>query len=148
MAKKKSKKKKTQRKAKSVKDLVKKELTEEEKARLANYRKRSELKPVKFKSVSSNSSNPTIALKDPNDPLREVKMLEALGTPDSYLQSHLLDQVTQTFKSTVSTNGFDNDNPDTGRNISTHYSRQRHDCPGRDRFRKDCCVWNTNRPIG
>jgi hypothetical protein len=117
MAKKRPKKKKaqskrteSQRKAKRVKNLVKKEYTEEEKARIANYRERANRKPIKFKSLGSNSSGePKLALKGRKDPLLEVKMLEALGTPDSCLQSHLLDQVIQTFKGTVSTDGVDSD---------------------------------------
>jgi len=88
MAKKKSKKKKTQSKAKSVKDLVKKEYTDEEKARLAKHQ---------------------IALQDPDDPLLHVKWSEALGTTDTDLQGHLLDQVAQTFRGVVSTDGADNE---------------------------------------
>jgi len=107
MAKKKSKKKKTQSKAKSVKDLVKKEYTDEEKARLAKHQDRKRRKPVKFKTVKSDSDNPTIALQDPDEPLLAVKMSEALGTVDSDMQGHLLDQVIQTFKGTVSTDGAD-----------------------------------------
>ena len=94
---------------KDTKDLAKKEYTKEEKARIANYYKRSELKPVKLKSVSSDSGNTTIELEDTKDSLYKVKMLEALGTPDSDLQNHLLDQVIQTFKGIVSTDGLDND---------------------------------------
>jgi hypothetical protein len=101
MAKKKSKKKKTQSKAKSVKDLVKKEYTDEEKARLAKHQDRKRRKPVKFKTVKSDSDNPTIALQDPDEPLLAVKMSEALGMVDSDMQGHLLDQVIQTFKGSV-----------------------------------------------
>ena len=108
MAKKKAK-KKTRRKAKSVKDLVKKEYTDEEKVRLANYLERVGRKPIKFKSLGSNSDEPKIALKDPKDRLRKVKMMEALGTPESDLQTHLLDQVIHTFRGTVSKDGADND---------------------------------------
>jgi len=108
MAKKKT---KTRKAKKNTKDLVKKEhkYTDEERARLAKHQERAKRKPIKFKTVESDSDNPMIALKDPNDPLRKVKMLEALGTPDSYLQTHLLEQVTQTFKGIVSTDEFDND---------------------------------------
>ena len=106
MAKKKT---KTKNAKKDTKDLAKKEYTDEEKARIANYYKQFERRPVKLKIAKSDSGEPKITLKDPNDPLREVKMLEALGTPDSDLQSHLLDQVIQTFKGTVSADGFDND---------------------------------------
>ncbi len=91
------------------KDLAKREYTEEEKARLANYRERANKKPIKFKSLGSNSGESKIAMKGINDPLWEVKMFEALGTPESELQSHLLDQVIQTFRGTVSTDGADND---------------------------------------
>ena len=108
MAKKKSK-KKTQSKAKSVKDLVKKEYTDEEKARLAKHKERAKRKPVKFKAVKSDSDNPTIALQAPDDPLLHVKWSEALGTTDTDLQGHLLDQVAQTFRGVVSTDGADND---------------------------------------
>ncbi|MCP4613350.1 MAG: hypothetical protein GY845_32060 [Planctomycetes bacterium] len=94
---------------KDTKGLAKKEYTDEEKARLAKHQERAKRKPIKFKTVQSDSDNLKIALKDPNDPLHKVKMLEALGTPDSYLQCHLLDQVTRTFKGTVSTDEFDND---------------------------------------
>ncbi len=50
-ARKKKAKKKTRSKAKSVKDLVKKEYTDEEKARLAKHKERAKRKPVKFKTV-------------------------------------------------------------------------------------------------
>ena len=109
MAKKKKKRKTGRSKAKESKDLVSRELTEEEKVRMAHYRGRSERKPIKFKSMESDSQNPTIALKDPDDPLVSVKMYEALGTPDIEFQSHLLDQVIQTFKGTVSRDGADYD---------------------------------------
>ena len=93
---------------KNTKDLAKKEYTDEEKARLAKYEERATKEPVKFKTVECDSDNPTIALKDPDDPLKSVKFLEAMGTPDSELQAYLLDQVVQTFKGTTSTDGFDN----------------------------------------
>ena len=111
MAKKKNNKSKSTTKEKpakkNTKDLAKKEYTDEEKARLAKYKKLKERKPVKLKIVKSNSGEPNITLKDPKDALYEIKMLEALGTPDNDLQSHLLDQVIQTFKGTVFTDGFD-----------------------------------------
>ncbi len=109
MAKKKTKKKKAQSKDKSVKDLVKKEYTDEEKARLAKYQDRKRRKPVKFKTVKSDSDNPTIALQDPDEPLLAVKKSEALGTVDSDMQGHLLNQVVQTFTGVVSTDGADNE---------------------------------------
>jgi len=65
MAKKTTKKKKTKSK---TKNLVKKEYTDEEKARFAKHQERANRKPVKFKTVESDSDNPTIALQDPDDP--------------------------------------------------------------------------------
>lgn len=106
MAKKTTKKKKTKSKTKS---LVKKEYTDEEKARLAKYQERANRKPVKFKAIESDSDNPTIAPQDPDDPLLAVKMLEALGTPDRELQSYQLGQAIQTFNGTASVEGFNND---------------------------------------
>ena len=108
MAKKKTNKSKSTTK-KDTKDLAKREYTDEEKACLAKYIERAKRRPVKFKTVESDSGNPTIELQDPDDPLGSVKMSEALGTADTDLMSHLLDQAIQTFKGTVSTDGFDND---------------------------------------
>jgi len=89
--------------------LARKELTDKEKARLDNYHQRSQRQPVKFKNVEDDSDSPGIALDKPDDPLTPVKMLEALGTPDANLQQQLLNQVIQTFKGTVSTEGADYD---------------------------------------
>ncbi|MHC4154594.1 MAG: hypothetical protein ACYSW0_04650 [Planctomycetota bacterium] len=88
---------------KDTKDLVEKECTDEEKARLAKHRERKERRPVKFKAAKSDS----IALQDPDDPLIAVKTFEALGTADSDLQAHLLEQILQTFKGTVSEDSQD-----------------------------------------
>jgi len=106
MAKKTTKKKKTKSKTKG---LAKKEYTDEEKARLAKHKERAKRRPVKFKTVESDSGNPTIELQDPNDPLGAVKMSEALGTADTDLMSHLLDQIIQTFRGSASADGADND---------------------------------------
>jgi hypothetical protein len=119
MAKKKAKNRTARSKAKDSKGLIRKELTEEEKMRMAHYRERSERKPIKFKSRKSDSRDPTIALQDPDDPLVAVKMLEALGTPDKDFQGHLLDQVIQTFKGTVSTDGADYDKVAAAANNAT-----------------------------
>ena len=107
MAKKTTKKKETNGKAKS---LVKKEYTHEERVRLDKHQERASRKPVKFKTVKSNSSNPEIALQDPDDPLIAVKLSEAVGTADPELQTHLLNQVIRTFKGAASSDGFDSDN--------------------------------------
>jgi hypothetical protein len=112
MAKKKNNKNKSITKKKSAekdtKDLAKREYTDEEKARIANYYKRSEKKPMKFKTVESDSGNPTIELQEPDDPLFEIKLLEALGTPDKDLQKHLLKQVIHTFSGAASIDGANN----------------------------------------
>ena len=111
MAKKKTNKSKSTTKKKSAKkdtkDLAKKEYTDEEKARLAKYKERADRKPVKFKTVESDSDEPKITLQGLKDPLYEVKMLEASGTPESDLQTHLVNQVIQTFSGTASKNSHD-----------------------------------------
>ncbi len=94
---------------KDTKDLAKKEYTKEEKARIANYYKQSERKPVKVEIVKSDSGESQVTVEEPTGQLYEVKMLEALGTPDIDLQARLLDQVIQTCKGAVSNDGFDND---------------------------------------
>lgn len=94
---------------KDTKALAKKEYTDEEKARLAKYKERRERRPVKVKIAKSDSGEPQITLEEPKGQMYEVKMLEALGTPDSDLQSRLLDQVIHTFEGTVSNGGLDND---------------------------------------
>jgi len=110
MAKKKSKSTTKKKPAKKdAKDLAKKVYTEEEKTRIAKYNERKERTPVKVEIAKSDSGKPNIQLQGLKDPLYEVKMLEALGTPDSDLQSHLLAQVCQTFEGTVSDGVFDKD---------------------------------------
>ncbi len=89
------------------KDLVKKEYTDDEKARLAKHQERAKRKPVRFKAVESDSDNPKILLQGPDDPLLAVKKMEALGTPDSDLQNHLLEQIIQTFSGTRSKDRLD-----------------------------------------
>ena len=83
---------------KNTTDLKKNEYTDEEKTRLAKYEQRANKKPVKFKAEESDSDKPSIALKDPDDPLMFVKLSEAMGTQDSDLQSYLLQQAILTFK--------------------------------------------------
>ena len=83
---------------KNTTDLKKNEYTDEEKTRLAKYEQRANKKPVKFKAEESDSDKPSIALKDPDDPLMFVKLSEAMGTQDSDLQGYLLQQAIYTFK--------------------------------------------------
>jgi hypothetical protein len=112
MAKKKAKNKIEQTGEKASKDIIRNELTEQEKARLDHYYQRSQKKSIKFKTEKSASDSPAITFDNPdslNNPLTPVKMLEALGTPDSDLQQQLLNQVIQTFKGIGSTEGIDND---------------------------------------
>jgi hypothetical protein len=93
---------------KDTKDLAKKEYTDEEKARLAKHKERKERKPVKFKAAKSDSGCP-IALQTPDAPLVAVKISEALGTADADLRAHLLEQIMQTFRGTVSSDGQNNE---------------------------------------
>ena len=92
-------KKKTSKK--DTKNLAKKEYTDEERARLARYEVLRKRRPIKVKIVKSDSGESNITLQGLKDPLYEVKMLEALGTPDSDLQNRLLAQVCKTFDGTV-----------------------------------------------
>ena len=104
MAKKKT---KTRKAKKNTKDLVKKEhkYTDEERARLAKHQERAKRKPIKFKTVESDSGVPTIKLQEPDDPLFEIKLLESLGTPDKDIQKYLLEQVIHTFSGAASIDG-------------------------------------------
>lgn len=92
-----SKKKKAKSKVKNSKDLLKKEYTEEEKARIAHYAERREREPIKFKKGRDSSHNPSLEVEESDKVLGPVKMMEALATPDSGLQSHLLNQAILTF---------------------------------------------------
>ena len=113
MAKNTAKKKKTRSKAKSLakknnkSNVEQRQLTEQERIRLDNYNHQAKNRPVKFQIKEGGSGIKDISLKDPDDPLREVKFAEALGTPDTALQGHLLDQVIRTFMGTMSTDGED-----------------------------------------
>ena len=69
-------------------------------------------KPVKFKvSKDSSVDRPKIEVVGLDDPLGSTKMTEALGTPDSDLQSFILNQVLLTFKGAASSNGQNQENP-------------------------------------
>jgi hypothetical protein len=68
------------------KEVVKKELTEEEKARIEEYHQRAEVKPVKFKKARGEPGAMAIGFQDPEDELLPAKMSEALGTADPDLQ--------------------------------------------------------------
>lgn len=82
---------------KKHKDLVKKEYTDEEKARIAKYLERAKREPAKIRSAEDDSDDVTLAM---------AKMTEALGTSDSDLQDYLIGQVIQTFRGYVSSDGF------------------------------------------
>ena len=73
-------------------DLVKKEYTDEEKARVRKYLERAKRTPVKFERTGKGQL--TIAN---SDGLGLVKFAEAQGTPDSALQNYLLNQLSNTF---------------------------------------------------
>jgi len=102
MANKKEQNKATPTETNSSKELEKKQLTDEEKARLDNYRQRLRKKPVRFKGDKSKTCNVSISQANPNDPLNDVKLTEALGTPDTELQQYFLAQVIQTFSGVAS----------------------------------------------
>jgi hypothetical protein len=105
MAKETTKKKETVSKTES---LAKREYTEEEKASIAKYQELAKSKPVKFKEVKGDSGKVNIDFEYPDGQLRQVKLSEALGTADPDLQGHFLEQMAETFKGTVSSEGQDN----------------------------------------
>jgi hypothetical protein len=90
------------------KDLVKKEYTDEEKARIAKYLDRSKRKLVKFKSGKDASGKPCLVCHLTDETLSLVKLAESFGTPDIELQLFLLNQVVATFKGCLSSEGIDN----------------------------------------
>jgi hypothetical protein len=105
MAKETTKKKETASKTES---LAKREYTEEEKASIAKYQEWAKRKPVKFKEVKGDSGKLNIDFEYPDGQLRQVKLSEAFGTADPDLQGHFLEQIAETFKGTVSSDGHDN----------------------------------------
>lgn len=97
---KKAKKASTKRKSQQggTETLKKRELTEEEQARLEAYREwAGQTRPLKFKSDPSSKHSGGITAADPQDPLIQVKLAEALGTTDPGVQGLLFDQVVQSF---------------------------------------------------
>lgn len=94
-------------KAKTPKDLVKKEYTKEEKTRIAKYLERVKRKPLRFKSGKAASGKPCLELHTTDKTLSLAKFTEAFGTPDEDVHIYLLNQVVQTFKGCVSSEGFD-----------------------------------------
>jgi hypothetical protein len=105
MAKETTKKKETASKTES---LVKREYTEEEKASITKYQELAKRKPVKFKEVKGDSGKVNIDFEYPDGQLCQDKLSEALGTADPDLQGHFLEQMAETFKGTVSSEGQDN----------------------------------------
>lgn len=101
-----AKKKKHKSKAKGSKELTKKEYTEEENARIAHFVERSKREPARFVSVKDGSGTPTIKSEDTDRLLWAAKLTEAFGTPDGELQNFLLNQVIQTFRGVVTSQGF------------------------------------------
>ena len=88
------------------KDLVKKEYTDEEKARIVKYFERAKREPVKFKSGGNSSGNPCLELHTDDAILGMAKSTEAFGTPDADLHTFLLNQVVQTFRGATTSEGF------------------------------------------
>ena len=88
---------------------MKKEYTEEEKARIANYLNRSKRKPIKVKTGKDSSGSPSIEIHELDELLSPTILMEAVGTPDPDLQTHFLDQAVQTFQGCISSEGFNYD---------------------------------------
>jgi len=94
-------------KLKETSSLVKKEYADEEKARIAKYFERVKRKPLRFKSGKAASGKPCLELHTTDKTLSTAKFTDAFGTPDKDLHNYLLNQVVQTFRGFVSSEGFD-----------------------------------------
>jgi hypothetical protein len=98
--------------------LTKRELTDDEKARLEAYREwAGRTKPLKFKANDGGKHPGTITAVDLDDPLIQVKMAEAFGTTDIDAQGLLFDQVVQTFAGVAVATHENPDGFDAGRLI-------------------------------
>ena len=91
---------------KAQKSLVKKKCTDDEKTRIAKYMERLKREPVKVAIEKDDSGNPRLVLQTTDKTLCMAKLTEAFGTPDWDLQHYLLNQVIQTFRGCVSSEGF------------------------------------------
>jgi hypothetical protein len=91
------------------KDLVKKEYTDEEKARITKYFERAKNQPMKFKKGEAGSGRVTLIPTTTDETLGMMKLAEAFGTQDTELQMFLLNQVAQTFRGANTSEGFDYD---------------------------------------
>ena len=85
---------------------TKKEYTEEEQVWIDNYLKRSKGRLAKIKHSEDSSGNQQMNIQEADMVLGAVKMMKALGTPDSALQNYFLTQTIQIFKGCVSEEGL------------------------------------------
>ena len=103
----KAKEKKSKNKITNRNSVEKSNYTEEEKARLADFLKRSTKIPAKFKAGEKDSDgNPSLKLENADIAMVIAKFMEALGTPDRELQMFFIDQVVRTFSGNVSSGVF------------------------------------------
>ena len=95
-----AKQKKNVTKSKAIEDheLVKREYSEEEEARVATFLKHYERRLAKFTSKKDSSGKRLISAEEKDNMLALVKMAEALGTPDSGLQNYFITQAVYTFR--------------------------------------------------
>ena len=100
---------KNQNKVKSVKELVKREYTEEEKESVTSYRKRTRRQAIKIGDIQSNSGKINLQFKGTDKVLNMAAFLEAFGTPDSGLQNYFLQQVIRTFRAINPSEELEND---------------------------------------
>jgi len=97
---------------KAQKNLAKKKCTDEEKVRIGKYLERLKREPVKLKTSRDDSGNPRTEHDTTDETLSMTRFMEALGTTDMDLQFYLLNQVIQTFRGCVSSEGFGYDRLD------------------------------------
>ena len=88
------------------KELAPREWTEQEKAIIDDYFRRSKRRSVKFAKVKGS---PHAIQADPSDPWSQMGMFEALGTVHPGLQRYLADQLFATLQCTDSTGELDRD---------------------------------------
>lgn len=141
-----AKKKTTQKTPEKKTDIQRRELTPEEQQRLDVYRQRKKNQSLKFK-IKQGSKNGTVQVEPdyPDDPLYGTKYMEALGTSDSGLQIHLLNQAALSFVGVASADDTDIEKPVQACNTAMAKTMKTVDEPHAKRQKKPIFLKNGNR---
>jgi hypothetical protein len=94
---------------KRMTNLEKTNYTEAEKETLANYKERLRRPPIKLKRVKDKAGNPVLETHIANKEIAEANLMETFGTPDEGLRRFLLNQVIETFRDLLTSEGNDYD---------------------------------------